>query len=59
MGTIHVKNLSSLTDKAALVLVADYYNRHEEAETAMQELNVGIKKKGHTFTVFDIEEVTK
>ena len=58
MGTIHVKNLSTLTDKAALALAADYYNRHDEAEQAMKELNVGIKKKGHTFTIFDVEEVS-
>ena len=59
MGTIHVKNLSTLTDKAALALAADYYNDRDDDELlkAMEELNVGIKKEGHTFTVFDKEEV--
>ena len=58
MGTMHVKNLSTLTDKAALLLAADYYNDRDSAELidTMKELNVGIKKRGHTFTIFDIEE---
>lgn len=58
MGTIHIKNLSSISDKTALTLAADYYNRLDEAEIAMRELKVGIKKKGHTFTIFD-KEVTE
>lgn len=58
MGTIHIKNLSSISDKTALALAADYYNRLDEAEIAMRELKVGIKKKGHTFTIFD-KEVTE
>lgn len=59
MGTIHVKNLSTLTDKAALMLAADYYNDRDGVELleAMKELKVGIKKRGHTFTIFDKEEV--
>ena len=59
MGTLHVKNLSTLTDKAALMLAADFYNDRYGAELieAMKELKVGIKKRGHTFTIFDKEEV--
>ena len=59
MGTIHVKNLSTLTDKVALMLAADYYNDRygDELLEAMKELKVGIKKRGHTFTIFDKEEV--
>ena len=59
MGTMHVKNLSTLTDKAALLLAADYYNDRygDELLEAMKELKVGIKKRGHTFTIFDKEEV--
>lgn len=56
MGTMHVKNLSSLSDKAALALAADFYNYRDEAEEAMKELNVAIRKKGHSFTIFDIDE---
>ena len=59
MGTMHVKNLSTLTDKAALLLAADYYNDRDGVELleAMKELKVGIKKRGHTFTILDKEEV--
>ena len=55
---MHVKNLSTLTDKAALLLAADYYNDRDNAELikAMKDLNVGIKKSGHTFTIFDNED---
>jgi hypothetical protein len=55
---MHVKNLSTLTDKAALLLAADYYNDRDNAELikAMKDLNVGIKKRGHTFTIFDKED---
>ena len=44
---MHVKNLSTLTDKAALLLAADYYNDRDGAELikAMKDLNVGIKKE--------------
>lgn len=59
MGTMHVKNLSTLTDKAALLLAADYYNDRYGTELleAMKELKVGIRKRGHTFTIFNKEEV--
>lgn len=59
MGTMHVKNLSTLSDKAALLLAADYYNDRygDELLEAMKELKVGIKKRGHTFTIFEKEEV--
>lgn len=41
------------------MLAADYYNDRYGAELleAMKELKVGIKKRGHTFTIFNKEEV--
>lgn len=59
MGTITIKNLSTLTDDAVLYRVADY----ESGEFIGAECpyagahRVNITKRGNTFTVRDVEEV--
>lgn len=55
MGTIIIKNLSTLTDKAAALIIAEYWNFRDEAEEDAEALGVKIIKKGHTFTVVDID----
>ena len=56
MGTIIIKNLSTLTDKAAALIIAEYWNFRDEAEEDAEALGVKIIKKGHTFTVVDKED---
>ncbi|HIR53353.1 MAG TPA: hypothetical protein IAB39_08155 [Candidatus Onthovicinus excrementipullorum] len=58
MGTIKIKNLSTLTDEAVLYRVADY----ESGEIVGAECpydgahRVNITKRGNTFTVTDVED---
>lgn len=56
MGTITVINHSTLTDRAALALTADYYNDRKNMQLidTMISLNIKIIKKGHKFIVVDI-----
>jgi len=55
MGTITIKNLSTLTDKAAALIAAEYWNYKSEAENEAELLGVKIIKKGHTFTIVGID----
>lgn len=57
MGTITVVNRSTLTDRAALALAADYYNDRENQQLidTMSSLKVKIVKKGHKFTILDAD----
>lgn len=55
MGTITIKNMSTLSDKAAALIIAEYWNFKGEAEKEADTLGVKIIKKGHTFTVVDID----
>lgn len=56
MGTIHIKNLSTLSDRAACALVGQYWIGELSLEEIEKSINVKIKKKGHTFTVLDKEK---
>lgn len=61
MGTIIIKNLSRFKDKFAVTLVSDYWNCKDSGVISgvmdfMKESGVEIKKKGHTFTVVDLEK---
>ena len=55
MGTITIKNMSTLSDKAAALIAAEYWNFKGEAEKEADTLGVKIIKKGHAFTVVDPE----
>ena len=59
MGTITIKNLSTLTDDAAVLRVPDYIiEDFAEAECPYAGAHrVNITKRGNTFTVRDVEEV--
>lgn len=56
-GTITVINRSGLTDRAALALASDYYNHRDDPELkeTLKSLEVKIIKRGHKFTIFDID----
>jgi len=55
MGTVTIKNLSTIEDRYAARLAIDYWIDQSEVEEAMQELKVDVQKKGHTFTVVDTD----
>ena len=55
MGTITIKNQSTLTDRVAALIIAEYWNLKGEVESEAEALGVKIIKKGHTFTVVDID----
>lgn len=61
MGTITVVNRSTVTDKAALALASDYYNDKDnvELQAFLERMNIKIVKKGHKFTILDVEEEVK
>lgn len=56
MGTITIKNLSTLTDKAAALIVAEYWNYKSKVEKEAELLGIKIIKRGHTFTIVDIDK---
>lgn len=56
MGTMHIKNLSTYSDRFALLLVADYWNGNISEEEIELKHKIKIKKKGHTFTIIDKEK---
>lgn len=59
MGTITIKNLSTLTDDGAVLRVSDYiidgFNAAECPYAGAHRVN--ITKRGDTYTVTDAEEV--
>lgn len=55
MGTITIKNLSTLTDKAAALIAAEYWNYKSEVESEAEALGIKIIKRGHTFTIVDTD----
>ena len=55
MGTIAMKNMSTLSDKAEALIAAEYSTCRGDAEKEADTLGVKIIKKGHTFTVVDPE----
>lgn len=55
MGTITIKNQSTLTDRVAALIAAEYWNDRDEAEKDAKVLGVQIIKKGHVFTVVDTD----
>lgn len=58
MGTITIKNLSTLTDDAAVLRVSDYIiEDFAEAECPYAGAHkINITKRGNTYTVTDAEE---
>lgn len=56
MGTIIIKNISSVSDKTALSLVCDFWESSVRTEELLDYYRVKIKKKGHTFTVVDNQD---
>lgn len=55
IGTIKIKNLSKVSDRIAVKLVADYWLGTLKDEH-MKFWKISIKKKGHSFTVVDRED---
>ena len=52
MGTIVIKNLSTIHDRAAVSLIADYWTGGTD-ESELDLLGIKIIKKGHTFTIVE------
>lgn len=50
MGTITIKNLSTLQDRAAVSLIANYWTGGTD-ESELDLLGIKIIKKGHTFII--------
>lgn len=55
MGTITIKNMSTLSDKAAALIAAEYWNYKSKVENEAELLGVKIIKNGHTFTIVDTD----
>lgn len=55
MGTITIKNMSTLSDKAAALIAAEYWNNKSKVENEAELLGVKIIKNGHTFTIVDTD----
>ena len=55
MGTITIKNMSTLSDKAAALIAAEYWNYKSIVENEAELLGVKIIKNGHTFTIVDTD----
>ena len=55
MGTITIKNLSTLTDKTAALIAAEYWNYKGEVESEAEALGIKIINRGHTFTIVDAD----
>ena len=52
MGTIIIKNLSTIHDRAAVSLIADYWTGGTD-ESELDLLGIKIIKKGYTFTIVE------
>lgn len=55
MGTIIIKNLSTLSDKAAAQLAVDYWIGEDIAKSYVKAGKVKVIRKGNTITVYDNE----
>lgn len=55
MGTIIIKNLSTLNDKVAARLAVDYWIGEDIAKEYCKEENFKVIRKGNTITVYDNE----
>ena len=55
MGTITIKNMSTLSDIAAALIAAEYWNYKSKVENEAELLGVKIIKNGHTFTIVDTD----
>lgn len=58
MGTIHIKNLSTLKDKAAARIAVDFWLGSISSKE-LNECGIKVIKKGHTLTVVDLGEPVK
>lgn len=56
MGTIHIKNLSTKADRAVCAIVGQYWIGEYSLDGIEDRFKITIKKKGHTFTVVDLEK---
>ena len=52
MGTIIIKNLSTVHDRAAVSLIANYWTGGTD-ESELDLLGIRIIKNGHTFTIIE------
>lgn len=52
MGTITIKNLSTIHDRSAVSLIANYWTGGTD-ESEIDLLGIRIIKKGHTFTIIE------
>lgn len=52
MGTIIIKNLSTVHDRAAVSLIANYWTGGTD-DSELDLLGIRIIKKGHTFTIIE------
>lgn len=58
MGTITIKNLSTLTDKTVVLIVANFWHNAVSMECLSEQLHIKITQDGNTFTVKDTEVST-
>ena len=58
MGTITIKNLSTIHDRSAVSLIANYWTGGTD-ESELDLLGIRIIKKGHTFTIIEKKEWRK
>lgn len=52
MGTIVIKNLSTIQDRSAVSLIANYWTG-STVKSELDLLGIKIIKKGHTFTIIE------
>ena len=52
MGTIVIKNLSTIQDRSAVSLIANYWTGGTD-DSELDLLGIKIIKKGHTFTIIE------
>lgn len=52
MGTIIIKNLSTIQDRSAVSLIANYWTG-STVKSELDLLGIKIIKKGHTFTIIE------
>ena len=58
MGTITIKNLSTIHDRSAVSLIANYWTGGTD-ESELDLLGIRIIKKGHTFTIIEKKGMEK
>lgn len=58
MGTIHIKNLSTLKDRIAAQIAVDFWFGLISSKK-LNEGGIKVIKRGHTFTIMDLGEPVK